>query len=108
MFNYCIDKQGVAQSYVISLKYWLIVYRRISAIMEVPYYTTTVNPGARLVLNDKGVPVYQGMTSATFTVRLSDSSITKVLFYWSCRCLFHTAWPMEHLNLILQLSQIVP
>ena len=40
--------------------------------MEVPYYTTTIYPGARLVLDDKGVPVYQGMTSATFTVRSGD------------------------------------
>jgi len=37
--------------------------------MEVPYYTTTIFPGARLVLDDKDIPVYQGMTPATFTVR---------------------------------------
>lgn len=40
--------------------------------MEVPYYTTTIYPGARLVLDDKGIPVYQGMTAATFTVRSGD------------------------------------
>ena len=40
--------------------------------MEVPYYTTTVYPGARLVLDDKGIPVYQGMAQATFTVRPDD------------------------------------
>ena len=42
--------------------------------MEVPYYTTTIYPGARLVLDDEGLPVYQGMTSATFTVRSGDLS----------------------------------
>ena len=50
-------------------------FRRISAVMEVPYYTTTIFPGARLVLDDKGVPVYQGMTSATFTVSHSELSM---------------------------------
>ena len=42
--------------------------------MEVPYYTTTIYPGARLVLDDKGIPVYQGTTSATFTVSHSELS----------------------------------
>lgn len=67
------------------------IFRRISAVMEVPYYTTTIYPGARLVLDDKGLPVYQGMASATFTVspgglRMFDYPC-KVLFCH--RCLFH-------------------
>ena len=40
--------------------------------MEVPYYTTTIYPGARLVLDNKDIPVYQGTTSATFTVSHSE------------------------------------
>ena len=39
--------------------------------MKVPYYTTTTRPGARLVLDDQGLPVYQGLASPTFTVRMT-------------------------------------
>ena len=36
--------------------------------MRVPYYTTTVLPGARLVLDSNGLPVYQGLADVRFTV----------------------------------------
>lgn len=36
--------------------------------MSVPYYTTTVLPGATLVLDSNGLPVYQGLADVRFTV----------------------------------------
>ena len=36
--------------------------------MRVPYYTTMVLPGARLVLDSNGLPVYQGLADVRFTV----------------------------------------
>ena len=47
--------------------------------MKVPYYTTTTYPGARLVLDNQGLPVYQGLTDATFTVRIMYHAITTVI-----------------------------
>ena len=47
----------------------LFIFRKLSVMMKVPYYTTTTYPGARLVLDDQGLPVYQGLASPTFTVR---------------------------------------
>ncbi|XP_065913302.1 uncharacterized protein [Dysidea avara] len=49
------------------------IYRKLSAVMKVPYYTTTTHPGARLVLDDQGLPVYQGLANATFTVLIPHS-----------------------------------
>ena len=50
--------------------------------MKVPYYTTTTYPGARLVLDDQGLPVYQGLASVTFTVRMKSLVYCVVDGYW--------------------------
>ena len=36
--------------------------------MQVPYYTSTPFPGAHLILDSNGLPVYQGQATAMFTV----------------------------------------
>ena len=43
--------------------------RRISGVMFVPFYLSSVLPGSYLIIdNATGLPVYQGITDVTFTV----------------------------------------
>ncbi|KAL5466810.1 hypothetical protein EMCRGX_G030960 [Ephydatia muelleri] len=44
------------------------IFRFIRGYMQVPYYTSTPFPGAHLILDSNGLPVYQGQATAMFTV----------------------------------------
>ena len=46
--------------------------------MSVPYYTTTVLPGATLVLDSNGLPVYQGLADVRFTVSVCLMPVVEV------------------------------
>jgi hypothetical protein len=49
------------------------IIREIQGTMWVPQYVNSPLPGAKLVLDANGIPVYQGMGTATFTVRIPFS-----------------------------------
>jgi hypothetical protein len=44
------------------------IFRKIKGIMSAPMYTDSPFPGAKLVLDARGLPVYQAQTDVTFTV----------------------------------------
>ena len=52
----------------------LPLHRKIVGIMSAPLYTNTPFPGAKLVLNNEGLPIYQGQTDVTFTVSFETGS----------------------------------
>jgi len=51
------------------------IYRLIEGEYTVPYYLTSMLPGSHLVLDENQRPVYQGETTATFTVLIPRSLV---------------------------------
>jgi hypothetical protein len=49
------------------------IFRKIKGIMSAPMYTDSPFPGAKLVLDARGLPVYQAQTDVTFTVLIPTS-----------------------------------
>ena len=52
------------------------VGRRIRGSVSVPLYLDSTEAGGRLVLDEAGLPVFQGMTDVAFTVRIPCSVLT--------------------------------
>ena len=63
-YKYDFQRQPSLHPYA----YHTHTHRRIVGLMTVPIYTSTIFPGAHLVTNEQGLPVYQGSAEATFTV----------------------------------------
>jgi hypothetical protein len=49
------------------------IFRRLRGIMFVPSYLTSPLPGSHLVINERGLPVYQNDVPVTFTVLVPKS-----------------------------------
>ena len=53
------------------------IARRLQVTVQMPWYLNQVNPGSsvRLVLNDEGLPVYQGLEPVNFTLLVPRSLV---------------------------------
>jgi hypothetical protein len=50
------------------------IWRRLTGMMKVPLYCDKAEPGAKLVLDDKGMPVQNGMAEYEFVVHIPNSA----------------------------------
>lgn len=54
-----------------------LIARRIRGTFETPYYTEHPGPNTHLVLDDDGLPVFQGWTNSTFIVNIPVSLVAQ-------------------------------
>eukprot|EP00117_Sycon_ciliatum_P036882 scpid29561/ scgid1398/ len=56
------------------------IFRHIEGTFKVPYYTNKPGPGSHLVIDEKGLPVFQGVAEAEFEVLIPHSVVANATF----------------------------